>query len=62
MVKVVFNTVGGRKINAQMDLRNHIEVTEFVDNNDYIFVDTLPGITECIPKDKIDSYEVNVIC
>ena len=58
--KVIFNTVGGQKIEAIMEMNNHIEVIDFVDENDYVIVET-NGVNQIIPKGMIDSFSVQAV-
>ena len=58
--KVIFNTVGRQKIEAIMEMSNHIEVIDFVDQNDYVIVEA-NGVNQIIPKCMIDSFSVQAV-
>ena len=58
--KVIFNTVGGQKIEAIVERNSHIEVIDFVDENDYVIVET-NGVNQIIPKCMIDSFSVQAV-
>lgn len=58
--KVIFNTIGGKRIESIMEMNNHEEVIAFVDEYDYITVE-INGVYNIIPKEKIDSFEVQAV-
>lgn len=57
---VTFYTVGGKVINAEMEMADHIAVIEFVDENDYVIVE-VNGANQIIPKNKIDYFTVQAV-